>query len=283
MSGKDESLLVTNERSITHCTVLKLLEGYEHKQHDVYMDNYYTSPLLYKEMVQNGFGACGTARVDRKGMPREWKNGKGKKTKLAQGSVRVKMVNEEVMGLQWQDKRLITMLTTIHENKMVNKKRRSRFGSSHEEDITKPLCIEDYNKHMGGVDKSDQLLSYYGFIHKTIKWSNRAAFHLLDLAIVNSYILYKLSHQDKNHKSHADFRLDIATNLLLQSGYQMMDDVELSPSPVNRLSGRHFPSKVPKRVNGKQSQREVLSVALKKEIKEKQQLTFVKTVMLHSV
>ena len=161
----------------------------------------YTSPSLFTEMVENGFGTCGTARLDRLGMPSQWKpakkgNGKAKKTKLPKGTVRAKKINEQVLGIQWQDKRLITMLTTILENKTVNKKR-SRFGSNHEEVVCKPLCIEEYNKHMGGVDKSDQMLSYYGFIHKTLKWSNRAAFHLLDLAIVNSYILYKLSNQDK--------------------------------------------------------------------------------------
>ena len=92
------------------------------------------------------------------------------------------------------------MLTTIHDNKMVTKKRRSRFGNNNQEDINKPMCIDEYNKNMGGVDKSDQLLSYYGFIHKTLKWSNQAAFHLLDLAIVNSFILYKLYKQDRKHK-----------------------------------------------------------------------------------
>ena len=79
---------------------------------------------------------------------------------------------DRVMALQWQDKQLITMLTTIHDDKMISKKRRSRFGKDNEEDVNKPLCIEEYNKYMGGVDRSDQLLSYYGFVHKTLKWSN---------------------------------------------------------------------------------------------------------------
>ena len=267
--GRDDTLAATNERNVTHCTVMNLLKGYEHKNHHIYMDNYYTSPSLFKEMVEKGFGACGTARVDRIGMPCEWKPAKGKKTKLSKGTVRAKMVNEKVLGIQWQDKRLITMLTTIHENQMVNKERRSRFGNNHEEDIAKPLCIEEYNKHMGGVDKSDQLLSYYGFIHKNLKWSNCAAFHLLDLAIVNSYILYKLSNQEKRHKTHADFRIDLATSLLLESGYQMLEDVDQSPTPNDRLHGRHFPSKVPTRPNGKQSQRECAVCSFKKGNKRK--------------
>ena len=204
-------------------------------------------------------------------MPKEWKipkKGKAKKEKLSKGNVRVEML-DNVMALQWLDKRLITMLTTIHDNKMVGKKRRSRFGSDHAEDIEKPLCIEEYNKHMGGVDRSDQLLSYYGFIHKTLKWSNRAAFHLIDLAIVNSYILYKLSHQDRRHKTHAEYRIDIATNLLLEAGYKLDGNSELHQPSTNRLTGRHFPSKLPLRVSGKKSQRVCVVCSYKKGNKRK--------------
>ena len=51
----------------------------------------------------------------------------------------------------------------------------------------------------GGVDKSDQYLSYYGFDHRMVKWYKRAVFHPLDLAIVNAYIMYKLSVQSGKH------------------------------------------------------------------------------------
>ena len=57
---------------------MRLLEGMEGIGYHVYMDNYYTSPLLFKEMGKRGFGACGTARVDRKGMPEAWKGSKTK-------------------------------------------------------------------------------------------------------------------------------------------------------------------------------------------------------------
>ncbi len=43
------------------------------------------------------------------------------------------------------------------------------------------------NQLMGGVNKSDQLLSYYGFVHKLLKWSKSGSVSFT--AIVNSYIL----------------------------------------------------------------------------------------------
>ena len=56
-----------------------------------------------------------------------------------------------------------------------------------------PIAVDQYNQFMGGVDRSDQLLSYYGFAHRTVKWW-REAFHLFDMAIVNSYVLYSSVH-----------------------------------------------------------------------------------------
>ena len=46
------------------------------------------------------------------------------------------------------------MLSTFHGSGMVNKMRRSRAAAGGVEKIQKPAVIEDYNMHMGGVDKS---------------------------------------------------------------------------------------------------------------------------------
>ena len=54
----------------------------------------------------------------------------------------------------------------------------------------KPLMIVDYNKHMLGVDKLDQFMSYYCFLHKSVKWW-RKVFWILEVAVVNAYIIYK--------------------------------------------------------------------------------------------
>ena len=44
---------------------------------------------------------------------------------------------------------------------------------------------------MKGVDLSNQLISYQDLNRKTIKWWKRIFFHLLDIVIVNSFIIYK--------------------------------------------------------------------------------------------
>ena len=43
------------------------------------------------------------------------------------------------------------MLSTIHDDSFVTKKRRSRAAIDGQEDILKPLVVEQYNQHMGCV------------------------------------------------------------------------------------------------------------------------------------
>lgn len=47
-----------------------------------------------------------------------------------------------------------------------------RFGAVKE----KPTAVADYNQYMLGMDKSDQLSSYYSFLHKRVKWWRKVFF-----------------------------------------------------------------------------------------------------------
>ena len=156
------------------------------------MDNLYSSPTLFKLLSERGLGACGTVREDRRGMPKELF-----KPKMKKGEVKTAMLDGKVQAIKWMDKRAVRVLTTIHDTSMVPKRRRSRLAPGGTEEVMKAKAVEEYNQHMGGVDKSDQLLSYYGFSHRTVKWWRRAFFHLLDLSVVNAYILYRQSQPGK--------------------------------------------------------------------------------------
>ena len=59
--------------------------------------------------------------------------------------------------------------------------------------INIPKSITEYIQFMGGVDKFDQSASYYSFNHKSKRWYMKLFFHFLEIAIHNSYIMYKNS------------------------------------------------------------------------------------------
>lgn len=244
-TGKDDSLAITNN-GLTHAVVVKLLEGLEHRGHHIYTDNYYTSPALFADLFQKGFGACGTVRVDRRGVPHEMR------CTVRKGDVVTAAVDESVTALKWMDKRPVVMLSSIHDSSMVAKRRRSRLAPGGTDEVMKPKMIEEYNNKMGGVDKSDQLLSYYGFPHRTVKWWKRAFYHLVDLAIVQAYTLYRQSSQAGRHLSHQQFRIQLAKELLHSAGEVAMSQVSPhSHPPIAWLTERHFPDRTELNANGK--------------------------------
>uniref|UniRef100_A0A2S2QP15 PiggyBac transposable element-derived protein 2 n=1 Tax=Sipha flava TaxID=143950 RepID=A0A2S2QP15_9HEMI len=54
-----------------------------------------------------------------------------------------------------------------------------------------PFLIKEYNRHMGGVDLLDSHIGRYKIKIKSRKWYMRIFYHLLDMTVVNSWILYK--------------------------------------------------------------------------------------------
>ena len=68
-----------------------------------------------------------------------------------------------------------------------------------------------FNKFMNGCDISDQLQGSYKIYVKSFKWWLRLFFFLLDLAIVNAYIIAKIF---QPNLTHLQFRLNLATAIL---------------------------------------------------------------------
>ena len=79
------------------------------------------------------------------------------------------------------------MLTTIYEAVMVETGKRDALGNK----IEKPEAVYYYCGRMGRVDLSDQLLHYFSFLRKSTKWSRKLLIHMLNLVILNAYILNK--------------------------------------------------------------------------------------------
>ncbi|CAI8018990.1 PiggyBac transposable element-derived protein 4, partial [Geodia barretti] len=168
---------------MTAAVVLRLVEPISGLGHHIYMDNLYTSPALFLRLRSLGFGACGT----RHGVPAE------AKSRLEKGERCLIPVDEGMNVVQRHDKRVVSVLSTIHDDTPVPVERRSQRAPGGRETVEKPRAVVEYNKYMGGVDRGDQLLTYYGYPHHTRKWCRRAFFFLFDATVVNSYTLYRQS------------------------------------------------------------------------------------------
>ena len=63
----------------------------------------------------------------------------------------------------------------IFSQPMFEKRRCIKSSDAGVEVVRKPAVIEEYNRHMGGVDRADQLVTYYGYPHFS-KWWKECSF-----------------------------------------------------------------------------------------------------------
>ena len=133
--GKNTSE-VKARQPLAEKVVLDLLTGLEDKGHLIYFDNFYTSPSLSKRLFKLGYGSCGTIGINHQGIPRDFqaaKLKKGETTTFRDG---------RILGLKWMDKRLVSIISTIHDDSMINKDRRTRLAPTGVEKNSKLLVID---------------------------------------------------------------------------------------------------------------------------------------------
>ena len=120
---------------MTTAVVLRLVEPICGLGHHMYTDNLYTSPALFAELHSRGFGACGTLRLNRRGIPPEVKG------RLEKGRTRLISVDDNMSVVQWHDERVVSMLTTLHDDSPIAVERRSHQAEGGREVVHKPEAI----------------------------------------------------------------------------------------------------------------------------------------------
>jgi len=166
----------TNVRSL----VLDLMRDYLGQGHELYVDRYYTSVALFCDLWEQRTVAVGTCMMNRRGLPHSF---------LRQGLDRGQVLacrKGPLMALKWRDQRDVLMLSTKHTPAMQTVSVKSTRG--HRVSKIKPVSVQEYNNYMSGVDKSDQMLQYYCFNRKTVKWWKKVMLHFINLAIVNAMV-----------------------------------------------------------------------------------------------
>ncbi|CAK1551297.1 unnamed protein product [Leptosia nina] len=94
----------------------------------------------------------------------------------------------------------------------------TRFDKSKKERVAIPCpkVIKEYNAHMGGVDLLDSFIGRYHITMKSRKWTMRLFYHFLDLAVINSWVMFKKVNNIKGNDQLLNlgtFRLELAETL----------------------------------------------------------------------
>ena len=117
--------------------------------------------------------------------------------------------------------------------------RRGRDGSR--SSFPCPIATAEYNKHMGGVDRGDQLRGYYGYKMKSRKFYRYIANFLIGVSITNAFILYRSGHPGSKMRLK-EYHQILGTELI--GDYCTKKIAGRVGHQIQPLPFRHFPTKV---------------------------------------
>ena len=107
-------------------------------------------------------------------------------------------IKKNIVATVWKDRKHIYLMSNAYPSSSDDKVRR-KLKDGTVITIQAPLVLIGYKKYMSGVDKSNQMKSYYGLNRKSKCWTLWLVWHFIDLAAVNAYCLYKANLQANLH------------------------------------------------------------------------------------
>jgi hypothetical protein len=190
----------------THDTVMRMIEEYEHQQHVLFTDSWFTSPALLDALKEKRTRVCGSVRRNRKGMPtitdEEVKS-------LDRGKWIHRQKGDKSLAV-WKDQKAMWLLYNyISPQQTATLERWDETGNK--VSISCPKSIHDYFYHARSVDVIHQLHYSYLIGRKSKKAWSRLAWWLIDMCIVNAFTLWSIG---KNGARQLDFREQLMHSLV---------------------------------------------------------------------
>ncbi|CAH2101779.1 unnamed protein product [Euphydryas editha] len=220
--------------------------------HIIYCDRFFTTIKLIEELSKRGIKCTGTVMKNR--IPKYIQDDMDSDICLkrrGRGSHDV-LVREDggIAITKWFDNKPVTLLSSIYAAEEVDEcsrydRRLKRFVL-----VPRPQVIREYNSNMGGVDLTDRLLAVCPARARTKKWTVRFLSHMIDLAIVNSWIKYKEDNKKIGMPAHhilklREFKQEIGEKMILDSIYRDENEIEHNQENENPNKKRGRPGSVP--------------------------------------
>lgn len=115
------------------------------------------------------------------------------------------MTNHDIIVFKWMDNKPVNLISSFHSRELEEIRLTQKDGSK--KTFRFPKAINDYNNHMGGVDKVEFYHTIYRLNRKNVKWWHRLFFGLIDRALTITYITYKKVSED--HITSLQFRHNV--------------------------------------------------------------------------
>ena len=253
--------------------VMDLLKDVYYTNHHLYVDNFYTSPILFLMLKERGILAAGTARP-RRGYPNEQLKRIQLKNRGDVAWLTAKV--QKMVALRWKDKKDVFFFSTIHpppvvpawvrlddpgpesddeqdQSDLVSRREKVR-GSWVTKKIYRPPIVKSYNDYMGGVDLCDQMTAL-NKSKKQKRWHLRIFLKMVLLSIYNAYILEGYERQHTGEGSRKRDLLSFKEDLCIQLSAPFAQQRKSAASNKRKRSadvpdltrltnvGAHFPFK----------------------------------------
>ena len=132
--------------------------------------------------------------------------------KIKKGDCEV-LYSKNAMACKWMDNQAVILLSTALEgmDDVLPVQRRLKVSAA-KCSIACPTVVKLYDNGMGGVDFMDQRTAVYQLDRKSsVRFYLRMFFDLLDIACVNSFLVYNMKHPKQS--TLLDYKIVIAKNL----------------------------------------------------------------------
>lgn len=202
-------------------TVIRLCRSIpRNMNHILYFDNFYTSVPILHYLWTQGIYALGTIQRNRLGKNCKLPSVKEMmKDSIARGTYEELVADYEGLDISvtcWKDNKIVTLASTYVGSEPAETINRYDKKQKKQITIACPRIVKDYNAHMGGVDLMDSFLGRYRIRIKSRKWYIRIFYHLIDMTVINSWVLYK---KNNPHITLGDFRSELAETLCFYKKY----------------------------------------------------------------
>ena len=216
----DEDKEEVPEQSRMMSLVVDMCRALEGSGQVVNMDNYYTSPEIAVKLRSMDIFIRGTVRKDRFGFPPGVCFTKAEARKLGHGATKTMVyIDNGLVAHGWCEGNPVHLLSSADEcavssvSQRVNSKRTV---------VSAPSALGRYNQHMHTVDRHDQLhqLLLLSSRHGFKKYYIKIMLGIVDMALVNAFILYKITDPTKCESSTAQYEfMDAVGDAMLSNDW----------------------------------------------------------------
>nr|ADV17599.1 transposase [Agrotis ipsilon] len=192
----------TNGLPLGEFYVKELTKTVHGTNRNVTCDNWFTSIPLAKNMLQAPYNLTivGTIRSNKREIPEEIKNSRSRPVGSSMFCFDGPLT---LVSYKPKPSRMVFLLSSCDENAVIN------------ESNGKPDMILFYNQTKGGVDSFDQMCKSMSANRKTNRWPMAVFYGMLNMAFVNSYIIYCHNKINKQKKpiNRKEFMKNLSTDL----------------------------------------------------------------------